>query len=329
MKDTINDSLLHRFLNRETTEDENSEILHWVSVSEENRAEFRSVHDVFHLSKVKQFQVEIDVDIAWEKLNKKLPKVAGRQMLIQLNFLRKIAVVVLATLAIGFCSLWTSEHFLNQSNSAIVQFEAPKGEKSKIVLADGSHVLLNSQSILKYDALKPRKVSIQGEAYFEVQKDKAHPFEVTTVSGMKVIVTGTKFNLRCYGNEPYVETTLEEGEVSISSINSDELAVLKPGQQAKFNLMSKDLQVQNVSIEIYTIWKNNELRFSDISFEELVPRIERWYGVSIKLDPKIGRKDRFKLTIKTESLRELLHMMQLTSKFDYEINGSSVKITSK
>ncbi len=320
---------LLRFFNRETSEQENSEILDWVSVSEENRKEFRNAHQVFHLSKVNQFQCEIDVDLAWEKLYSELPKTDKKIKLIQLNVFLKIAVSVLIILAVGFGSLWTSEHFFKTSKSAFVQFEAPIGEKSKIVLADGSLVWLNSQTILTYDALHPRKVFIQGEAYFEVIKDRENPFEVNTISGISIQVTGTRFNLKCYANDPFIETTLDEGEVIITGVDSEKLAVLNPGQQAQYDVENNRIRVVNVSTEIYSLWKNNEFRFANISFAELVPRIESWYGVSIKLDPRICEKDRFTMAIKTESLRELFNMMQLTSKFNYEINGSSVEIHAK
>jgi ferric-dicitrate binding protein FerR (iron transport regulator) len=196
-------------------------------------------------------------------------------------------------------------------------------------LSDGSLVWLNSETVLTYDAFDPRKVTIEGEGYFEVKKDRSNPFEVTTSSGMKVKVTGTSFNLRSIGSESYVETTLDEGEVIIEGAHSDQLAVLAPGQQATYNLRNHKMLVKNVQTEIFSLWKNNELRFADISFAQLIPRIERWYGVSIQLDQRINSKDRFTLTIKTESLRELLDMMKLTSKFNYEINGELVKIHAK
>lgn len=327
MKNPINDILLLRFLKKETSEQENAEILLWVASSEENRSAFRKFHKLFCLSNDNQYHSEFDVEKAWIKLSRQLPK-ANNQKIIYLNLFRKIAVSILFLLAAGFGTLWTYDHFLKQSATLLVQFESPKGEKSKIILADGSQVWLNSQTILKYDAMNPRKVTIQGEAFFDIRKDPTDPFEVTTLSGMKVVVTGTKFNLKCYPEEPFIETTLEEGIVTITYPGSDKKAVLKPGQQARYELRGKEIMVNNVYAEIYSVWKNNELRFSNISFEELAPRIERWYGITIKLDSKIGKKDRFTMTIKTESLRELLNMLQLTSKFKYEINGSSVEISS-
>ncbi|HZL11272.1 MAG TPA: FecR domain-containing protein [Prolixibacteraceae bacterium] len=329
MGDQMNDSKLIHFLNRKTSTQENEEILLWVSSSEENRNQFREIHQVFQVSKQKLVQSEIDIEQAWDKLNNKLPKTKIKAKVISLEIFNRIAVSVLVILAVGFGSLWVNDHFVASPKSGLVVFEAPSGEKSKIVLADGSQVWLNSETKLQYDAMNPRSVILNGEAYFEVKKDRSHPFLILTSSGMKVKVTGTKFNLRSYNDESFVETSLEEGEVIIEGKNSNKLAVLKPGQQSKYDVKSQKIKVQNVSSEIYSIWRNNELRFSDITFEDLVPRIERWYGISIKLDSGIEKNDRFTMTIKTESLRELLTMMQLTSKFNYEINGSFVEIKRK
>jgi len=329
MEDPINENLLNRFLDRDTTEQENDEILQWVSCSESNRVRFREIHHTYQLSKFRQYRSETDVDEAWNKISNRLPREADDRRLVYLDVFRKIAASAIIILGVGFGGWWMNGHFHKGIKSAVVQFEAPKGEKSRVVLADGSLVWLNSQTTLKYDALNPRKVTLDGEAYFEVDKDRKHPFEVVTVSGMKVVVTGTRFNLRCLESEPYVETTLEEGEVMIRGDKDNQLAVLKPGQQAQYDTKTKEVRVQEVTPDDYSLWKNNELRFSDVSFAELAPRIERWYGVTVKLDPKISSTDRFTMTIKTESLRELLNMMQLTSKFNYKIEGVQVEIFAK
>lgn len=317
--------MLLRFLDKETSPEENESILRWVSYSEDNRTEFQRLHQAHHLSNLRNLKADIDIDEAWEKLNTILPKVKTRKNFINLDILWKVAASVLLVVAGGISSLWMSGYFSEQQ-SAIVELKASKGEKSQAILADGSHVWLNSQTILKYDAFNPRKVTMEGEAFFEVKKDQDHPFEVSTTSGMKVIVTGTKFNLRSFAGEPFIETTLEEGEVQIEGADNQQLAQLEPGQQAQYKAGENKASVRNVSTELYSLWKNNELRFTDISFADLIPRIERWYGVTITSNSKQKNNDRFTMTIKTESLRELLNMMQLTSKFNYEIKGEQVKI---
>ncbi|MGV8090439.1 MAG: FecR family protein [Mangrovibacterium sp.] len=326
MEQSVNDSLLLRFLKRETSEQENAEILQWVSGSEENCEEFRRVHRIFHLSMRKQYESEIDIDQAWNKLISQIPEMKTQVRSFRPNVFWKVAASVAMILAVGFGSLWTYEHFFYRLQTAKIRIESPAGEKSKVVLADGTLVWLNSETILDYNASDPRKVTLRGEAYFDVTKDREHPFEVTTASGLKVTVLGTRFNLRSFSGENNVEATLEEGEIVITGINYKQPVRLISGQQVSYDISNKELQIRNVSTGIYSSWKNNELRFTDISFRELVPLIERWYGVRIDLDPQISTMDRFTMTIKTESLRELLNMMQLTSKFDYEINGEKVTI---
>ncbi len=359
MKQSVSDSLLLKFLQKETSEEENAEILNWVSDSEQNREKFRRIHRAFHLNGLKQHESEIDIEAAWNTLNNQMLNVKKLDQFgmgsverekssawIQESWIRKskegqnywdgqrnvfwrVAASVAIILAVGVGSLWSRHFFSNQLQSKDIRFESPAGEKSKIVLADGTLVWLNSQTILNYNVLKPRSVTLDGEAYFEVAEDRKHPFEVMTTSGLKVTVLGTKFNLQSFAGENLVETTLEEGVVTITGIDNGRAVKLKPGQKATFNTRTNQLQVENVSAEIYSVWKNNELRFTDITFGELIPRIERWYGIKVEMDSGISTADRFTMTIKTESLRELLTMMQLTSKFDYEINGEEVIIHKK
>jgi len=326
MKDLINDKLLLRFLKKETSPEENDEIKQWVLNSEANREKLHQLHETFHLSMFRHYQSEIDMEQAWIKLYGQLPKAKSRMGYLRMGNFWKIAASVAIILGIGFGSLWTNKNYFQNPFRTKISIESPSGEKSKVILADGTHVWLNSQTTLDYDAADPRKVTLHGEAYFNVTKDRAHPFEVTTASGLKVTVLGTRFNLRSFSGEDQVEATLEEGEIVISGIYPDHPVRLEPGQQADYNTSDHQLKIRNVSAEIYSLWKNNELRFSDITFRDLVPRIERWYGVKIKLDPQISTTDRFTMTIKTESLRELLNMMQLTSNFNYGINGEEVEI---
>ena len=326
MEESINETLLLRFLEKRTSTEENDTILRWVSDSEENRDNFRKLHHAYHSSKLHYLKSEIDIDKAWDKLNRLLPKAETKKKLIFPDFVWKVAASVLLIVAGGLGSLWVSGLLSDQTQSTVKELSTFKGEKSQLVLSDGSRVWLNSQTVLKYDESNPRNVTLDGEAFFEIEKDRTHPFEVITKSGMKVVVTGTKFNLRSYSHEPFVETTLEEGEVQIKKADSKLLVKLEPGQQAQYNVQTNAVNVQNVSSGLYSLWKNDELRFVDISFDELIPQIERWYGVTIKVGPKQKNDDRYTMTIKTESLQELLNMMQLTSKFSYEINKEEVKI---
>ncbi len=322
----IDEGLLVRFLKKETTREENKAVYGWASRSEKNKTKLRTLHETYHMSM--DDGETVDTEGAWEKVSYRLPGRESENINSSILYW-KVAACIAVLLVIGSGSLWVHKYFIAPPVAAMIRVEAPPGEKSKVVLPDGTLVWLNSLTILHYDAVHPRRAVLDGEAYFEVVKDPEHPFEVSTASGLKVIVLGTKFNLRSFSNERYVEATLEEGIITVTGIHSEKPVTLRPGQQASYDTASKSLKVRNVSAEACSIWKNNELRFRDVSFRELVPLIERWYGVKITLGPGIGKEDRFTMTIKTESLRELLKMMQLTSNFSYGINGEKVTIYAR
>ena len=322
----VDERFLVRFLKRETTRTGNKAVYQWASSSEKNKTKLRTLYEIYHMSA--DNAEAVDTEGAWEKVSHRL---TGRQKK-NVNdriLYWKVAAFLAILLAIGAGSFWVHDHFSGSGGAAMIRVEAPPGEKSKVVLPDGTVVWLNSQTTLLYDAANPRKAALNGEAYFEVVKDPGHPFEVSTDPGLKVTVLGTRFNLRSFSDERYVEATLEEGIITVTGVHREKPVRLQPGQQARYDTGSKRLKVRNVSAGACSIWKNNELRFRDISFRELVPLIERWYGVKITLGPKVSKEDRFTMTIKTESLRELLKMMQLTSNFSYGINGEKVTLYAR
>lgn len=314
---------LVRFINRETTREEDREVLAWVMESDGNRTELRQLYETWMLSRVPQQADQINIDRAWAEFSAKRLSDSRRENRRTLPFSMRVAASILILIAVGVGSF---EAYRMTENGGManqwVKVEVPAGEKSKVVLADGSRVWLNSESVLKYNTADPRKVDFVGEAYFEVAKDARHPFEVHTESGIDVRVLGTQFNLRNYPDENRMETTLDEGKVELYGSRLSGSVTMKPGEQAVF--AENQMEIKKVDSRLFSVWRDNELKFVDISFAELVPRIERWYGVKIQLDPRLASRDRFTLTIKTESIRELFTMMQLTSTFKYQINGSQI-----
>lgn len=329
-KESIN-NLISGFLNNELDDRGKSEVLAWVKKSEANREEFKRIHSAFQAEEVASLQKTVRVDSAWNKLKDRMPVVENRKV-IRLNNLWKVAATVAILISISLSAyIFTNkpETITSTQVSAFMEFEAPKGQKSKVILADGTTVWLNSGSQLKYDAAKSRQVSLSGEAYFDVKHDRKNPFEITTHSGQKVLVLGTKFNLKAYASERVIETTLEDGKVQFLGKNNEIISKLKPGEQVLYNIDSGEASLNEVDAELYSLWKNNILKFENMMFDDIVKRMERWYGVNIELDPKLEKSARFTMTIKTESLRELLTMMKFTANFSYSIEGENVRISSK
>lgn len=327
MASNIDKNMLVRFILRETTGDEDREIIRWASQAEVNREELRSFYETYKLTCRDRLATQINVDQEWASFytNHITQFKSKKNKVIQLStkWIR-VAASVLIVVSMGLAGLQTyrlARAGGGEQKHLIVR--VPSGEKSNLVLSDGTTVWLNSESTLDYDANNPRKVSLTGEGYFDVAKDPKHPFIVETPSGMNIRVLGTQFNVRNYRGEAF-ETTLDEGKIELFGKKITTNQSIKPGEQAILN--NGTLHIRQVNAGIYSVWRNNELKFEDANFAELVPRIERWYGVKIDLDPRLETRDYFTMTIKTESIRELFKMMQLTSNFSYEINGSQVQL---
>jgi ferric-dicitrate binding protein FerR (iron transport regulator) len=176
----------------------------------------------------------------------------------------------------------------------------PKGRQFSLVLPDGSKVWLNAASSITYPTFfsgSQRRVNITGEAYFEIVKDEKKPFHVSINNDAEVQVLGTQFNINSYENEGSIFTTLLEGSVRI--VQGDQLAVLKPGQQAEVSTETAAHEKHNtqkikvrsdVNLNKVMAWKNGVFDFQDATLEEVMRQLERWYDIEVvyeKDTPKI------------------------------------------
>ncbi|SDL34082.1 FecR family protein [Pedobacter sp. ok626] len=159
------------------------------------------------------------------------------------------------------------------------------GEQYQVILPDGTFAYLNAASSITFPTTfthaKKREVTLDGEAYFEVAKDKKHPFIVKT-NTQQVEVLGTHFNVKSYADESTVKTTLLEGSVKV--VFKNQRAILKPGQQSLVNPGSNN---ENISIDYDAdvteaiAWKNGVFEFKNASIEELMLSAARWYDLNV------------------------------------------------
>lgn len=237
----------------------------------------------------------------------------------------KIAVLLLIPLL-----AFTVYSIISKSETPVeyTEITAPKGEKVQFVLPDGSSGYLNSGSTLSYSYPfgKNRVVELEGEGFFDV-KHSDNEF-IVKVSDLSVRVHGTRFNVCAYSNERKITTTLEEGSVSVVRNSDGKTMTIKPNQQLLMKKSNKKMYVRDVDVDLFVSWKDNMLRFENTPFIEAVKKMERWYDVKIILDKDLEYTQRYTMTIKTESLRELLTLMQVTTPMSYEIKEDTVYINS-
>ncbi|MCO5238463.1 MAG: FecR domain-containing protein [Chitinophagaceae bacterium] len=201
----------------------------------------------------------------------------------------------------------------------------PRGSRVvQMQLSDGSRVWLNAGSSVTYPVRfsgKERRVSVAGEAYFEVTHNRTMPFVVSN-NATNITVLGTRFNVKAYDDEE-TRITLLEGSVKVNVPGADRL--LKPGQQAK---VSKSLEVaNNADVEEVMAWKNGLFKFDNADIRTIMRTVARWYDIDVVYEGETSA-ERFKGKISMDTrLSELLEVLEL-NKVAYSIENKTVKIKS-
>jgi len=234
----------------------------------------------------------------------------------------------------------------NASQTQTGQFNTlstAKGESYKMQLPDGTLIWLNAATTIKYPAsfstMKFRRVELEGEAYFEVAKDKTKPFIVSTRpgsngAGQEIKVLGTHFNVNSYTNEPVVTTTLLEGSVHVvpllplpgaglSSSGTKVGVILKPGQQA----INKhdDIKVVKADLEQVIDWKQGDFYLNHINFKTAMRKIARWYNIEVVYDASVSDSIESGGWIsRNKRLSEVLQSIEATGQVHFKVEGKKV-----
>ena len=225
------------------------------------------------------------------------------------------------------------------------EVQARAGARTHLRLPDGTQVWLNSNSKLKYANdfnIRNRDVTLEGEAYFDVAKDKTHPFIVRTAT-LEIRALGTSFAVRSYPQDETIETTLLKGSIEVSRNGSGDAArvILKPNEKLVCTkVRATPIAGQNPtgmavntirpnipdSAKTETAWMYNRLVFDGDNFRGLADKMERWYDVHIiVMDGELNHY-RFGGVFANESIEEALKELQLTARFNYKINGKEIEL---
>ncbi len=201
----------------------------------------------------------------------------------------------------------------------------PKGGLYQVILPDGTKVWLNAASSLKYPvqfAAQERRVTLTGEAYFEVSKRKAQPFIVNT-DQQTVKVLGTHFNINSYPDHRQTRTTLLEGRVSVSALARPlSQKILEPGQQAQ--LKGTEITLAEVNTEAVMAWKRNLFSFNEADLKTIMTEFSRWYDVPVYFEgtmPEQRFTGEISKNIKASEFLEILSSFKV--KFRIEGNNKN------
>ncbi len=186
----------------------------------------------------------------------------------------------------------------------------PRGREFQLVLSDGTKVWLNAASSITFPTAfggKERKVSITGEAYFEVAQDSLHPF-IVSAGEVSITVLGTHFNVMAYAEEKGVKTTLLEGLVRVSG--GGQKVIIEPGQQASFSTRSDHIRVIEVDASQSIDWVKGKLSLDNLDIEAIMRKISRWYNVDVEYRGRVPQAHFWGLINREVNLSEILKVMQ-------------------
>ena len=242
-------------------------------------------------------------------------------------------------IAISFVLLLTIFiwHFPERENKAdkpaVVMLEkvTDPGQKLSLHLSDGSTVILNSGSRIKYPSAfgaDERIVQLEGEAYFEIAKDAERPFKVITES-VTTIALGTSFSINSFPSGNEIKIALVSGMVLVTDSHDlmpEDSLILSPGEMAIASKANKKMTKRSFDYLTQVAWKDGFLYFKDADYQEIVNKLENWYGVKFTQN-KLPDKDwKFNGVFENESLDNILTSLQFGHNFDFEINGKYVSL---
>ena len=208
----------------------------------------------------------------------------------------------------------------------------PYGKRFSLKLSDGTTVELNAGSSLKYpvsfNSTATREVELNGEAFFSVSKNSQQAFKVIT-SELSVRVLGTRFNVSSYPEDPTVAVVLIEGSVSLHpkiKEAPENPTLLTPGLKGTLTKDRGEIKTEPVVTDRYTSWRDGELVFRNMSFENILKKLERHYNITIENNNEALANTLFNASFGQESLKKVLENLHTVYGFEYSIYENHITI---
>lgn len=242
----------------------------------------------------------------------------------QFNFrpLLKYAVMVLAIVSVSISMYILGHNTAGTGSAQIITVIAENGQISKIVLPDSSTVWLNSGSSIRYNnqyGIDNRNMTLSGQAYFDVSKNKQLPF-IVSCRDIDVKALGTKFDVSSYPDETETSVVLETGRVELSKVESKQLICrLSPGERAVFDATGQSAMITATDASEYTNWKSGLLIFHDAPMDEVIRKLSRKYDIEVEVKNPRVLKSVFTARFKNESLDNIAELMEFTCKINAEV----------
>lgn len=322
----IDNILLIKYLRNDMTDAESQQIVDWVQAKESNKQFLFGLKEAYMLSRWEELRDKAGTNDGWnaliQSIDESKPSSYKKWMRIGLQY----AAAAILLFATGF--------FLRDVVKQQPQFntiETASGEHSTLILSDGTKVTLNENSKLIYPSdfnQDTRKVTLRGEAYFEVNHNAKRPFLVN-VGNYTVKDLGTKFEVEAYPDQIYSYTSLKEGKVQIidNAPGNKILSELKPGTQLGYNRRTGAYAIKPVDKDAIADWILDKIVMNHQTLGNVAQRLSSKYGYNIEIRNSKLENLTYNITIEDESLEEILSDIHfITPQVGYCINERTKSI---
>lgn len=304
----MNEELLFKYIYGKASQAEKEKVAEWIDADVNNLKQF------LELRKTYDAMIWQDEEVLRKKSVKTISfrRVAVRAM--------QIAAMFIVVVGMGYLvSKYSSEEEVKMQTIYV-----PAGQHMQVALVDGTKVWINGNSTFSFPgkfSKEIRGVKLDGEAYFEVQKDKKRQFIVTTPHQSDIRVLGTKFNVKAYQNNENVTTTLVEGRVNFEFYNDmhhKQSIAMKPGQKAVYNSSTNKVNIYTTSGEKELSWKLGKIIFDHTSLKDVLAMLSEKYDVEFIVDKNVAKDDLFSGTFVNMSLEQILNYIKASSKVRWQ-----------
>lgn len=291
------------------------------------------------------------------------------RLMIRKNMVRRILIQGISLAAVFLLAFFITRKISFESGKQIADtgkdlinnvIRTPYGAITELQLLDGTHIMLNAGSSLKYNNgfnIQNRDIFLEGEAYFRVNQNSTLPF-IVNASNISVKALGTEFNLKAYIDEGTIEATLIKGSIEIiktgdGADEGEKILDLEPRQKAIYIKHSDQLTIDSLidldpsvykpsyvnndkvlispeaDIKQIIAWTNNELVIKSESLESLSVKLQRKYNVKIIFGDNNVKKYRFTGLLRDEPIEQVLNAIKLSAPIDFRVDGKTVLLISK
>lgn len=323
MEKPIPEKLIVRYLSNEATSEEQIQLFNWMSNHAEHQKMFNEYCELWN----NQYKSKLTFNNhqALHRLTKKIEASESVAAVQSTHRWWRVAAAVTLLSVVTFSVFLLQKYLKAPAELTYIERTNPAGKKSTLKLSDGSTIHLNAASSLRFpeefNGMK-REVYLEGEAFFEIQKDSLRPFIIHT-GDVVTRVLGTSFNIRT--NSKGVEVVVASGEVKITEGTS--VAFLTANEM--LTVANSQFTRRNADVEKALAWKDNILLFENISLTDAARRLEKWYGVKILFANQEVGSCRISGRYKNQSLENVLTAITYATEIQYEIKNKEVKFSGQ